>query len=181
MKFSELLTIRQSVRKYQDKPVEDEKIAQLIEAVRLSPSASNSQPWKLIIVTDPALKDAVAQATFSTLISFNKFVPQAPVIVILTIERPKMITQIGGRLKDREFPLIDIGIAAGNFCLQAAELGLGTCMLGWFDEEAIKRILHIPKSTRIGLLITLGYAEDGYLIRKKIRKDASEMCSFNRY
>lgn len=181
MKFSELIAIRQSVRKYQDKSVEDEKIAQLIEAVRLSPSASNSQPWKVIIVNDPALKDAVARATFSTFISFNKFVPQAPVLAVFTIQKPKVITQIGGRLKDREFPLIDIGIAAENFCLQAAELGLGTCMLGWFDEEAIKTLLHVPKKTRVGLVITLGYAVDGYPLRKKIRKDMSEMCSFNRY
>ena len=181
MKFSELITIRQSVRKYQDRPVEDEKIAQVIEAVRLSPSASNSQPWKVIIVNDPALKEAVARATFSTLVSFNKFAPQAPVIAVFTIQRPKVITQIGARLKDREFPLIDIGIAAENFCLQAAELGLGTCMLGWFDETAIQNLLQIPPKTRIGLLITLGYAADGYPLRKKIRKTSSEMCSFNRY
>lgn len=181
MNFLELLSTRQSVRKYQDRPVEDTKIAQLIEAVRLSPSASNSQPWKIIIVNDPAVKDAVARATFSRIVSFNKFVPQAPVIAVITIEKPKVITQIGARLKDREFPLIDIGIAAEHFCLQAAELGLGTCMLGWFDEVAIKTLLHIPPQTRIGLLITLGYAEEGYPLRKKIRKDSSEMCSFNRY
>ena len=84
-------------------------------------------------------------------------------------------------MKDREFPLIDIGIAAEHFCLQAAALGLGTCMLGWFDEEAIKTILQIPAKTRVGLLITLGYAAEGYALRKKIRKEAREMCSFNRY
>lgn len=181
MNFSELLRLRQSVRRYQDRPVEEEKIGQLIEAVRLSPSASNSQPWRLLIVNEPSLKEAVARATFSTLVSFNKFVPQAPVIAVFTIQRPKLITQIGGRLKDRDFPLIDIGIAAENFCLQAAELGLGTCMLGWFDEEAIQALLHIPKKTRIGLLITVGYAADGYPIRKKTRKERSEMCSFNGY
>jgi len=181
MNFSELITLRQSVRKYQDRPVEEEKITQVLEAVRLSPSASNSQPWKVIIVNDPALKGAVAQATFSTLVSFNQFVPQAPVLAVFTIQRPKLITQIGARLKDREFPLIDIGIAAEHFCLQAAELGLGTCMLGWFDEEAIKDLLHIPAKMRIGLLIALGYTAEGYPLRKKIRKTMSEMCSFNRY
>ena len=181
MEFSELLTTRQSVRKYQQRPVEEEKIARLLEAVRLAPSASNSQPWKVIIVNEPALKDAVARATFSTLVSFNKFVPQAPLLAVFTIERPKVITRIGARLKDREFPLIDIGVAATHFCLQATELGLGTCMLGWFDEAAIQGLLHIPKRTRIGLLITVGYAVDGYPLRKKIRKDVVEMSSFNRY
>lgn len=181
MEFFKLLTTRQSVRQYQDRPVEEDKIRQLIEAVRLAPSASNSQPWKLVIVSEPSLKEQVARATFSALVSFNKFAPQAPVLAVLTIEKPKMITQIGGRLKDREFPLIDIGVAAAHFCLQAAELGLGTCMLGWFDETAIQQLLGIPKKTRIGLLITLGYPATGYPVRAKVRKSAEAMSSFNTY
>ena len=181
MEFSELLKKRQSVRKYQKKPVEKEKLQKLIESVRLAPSASNSQPWKLIFVDEPGLKDKVARATFSRVISFNKFAPGAPVIAVLTMEKPKLITQIGGRIKNREFPLIDIGIAAENFCLQATELGLGTCMLGWFDERSIKGLLNIPRKTRIGLVITLGYAEEGYPLREKTRKDTAVMSSFNGY
>ncbi len=181
MNFSKLITIRQSVRSYASKPVEEGKLAQLIEAVRLAPSASNSQPWKLIIVNDHDLKNKVAKATYSTLVSFNKFASQAPVLAVLVIEKAKVITQIGGMLKDREFSLLDIGIAAEHFCLQAAELGLGTCILGWFDEIAIKELLHIPKQKRIGLVITLGYAKEDDPLRKKIRKNAEEMCTFNRY
>lgn len=181
MEFSELLHVRQSVRKYSDKPIEQEKLRTLIESVRLSPSAHNSQPWKILIVDDPGLKDKVAQATFSAVVSFNKFVPGAPVIAVLTIEKEKLITRIGGRVKNRCFPLIDIGIAAENFCMQAADLGLGTCMLGWFDENSIKKLLNIPRATRIGLLITLGYAAEGYTVRKKARKDVGEMSGFNGY
>ena len=181
MKFSELVTLRQSVRKYQDKPVEREKIELLIEAVRLAPSACNSQPWKLIIVDEPELKDRVARATTSPGMSLNKFVPQAPVIAVLTLEKAKLSSQVGALMKNREFPLIDIGAAAEHFCLQAVELGLGTCMLGWFDERTIKRLLHIPRRTRIGLLIALGYAADGDSLRKKVRKDACAMSSFNCY
>ena len=181
MNFSKLIAIRQSVRRYEDKPVEEEKLNLLIEAVRLAPSASNSQPWKLIIVNDPELKTKVAKSTFNMLISFNKFSIQAPILAVLVIEKPKMITQIGGKLKDREFSLIDIGIAAEHFCLQAADLGLGTCMLGWFDETAIKQLLHIPDQKRIGLVITLGYAKKDDLLRKKNRKNLEEMCHYNRY
>ncbi len=181
MDFFNLITARQSVRSYADAPVEKEKLTQLIEAVRLAPSASNSQPWKLIMVTDRDLKNKVAQATFSKLISFNKFAPQAPILAVLVIEKPKVITQIGGKLKDREFSLIDIGIAAEHFCLQAAALGLGTCMLGWFDETAIKRLLHIPAHKRIGLVITLGYAKTGTPLRPKNRKSLEEMCNYNSY
>jgi len=181
MPFFDLITRRQSVRTYADRPVEPEKLAQLIEAVRLAPSASNSQPWKLLLVTEPALKDLVAKATYNTLVSFNKFVPQAPVLAVLVIEKPKLVTQIGARLKDRDFPLIDIGIAAAHFCLQATALGLGTCMLGWFDEPAIQDLLRIPKHKRIGLLISLGYAAQDDPIRPKNRKSRTTMSNINGY
>ena len=179
MDFSELIHARQSVRSYEDRGVEDWKIAKLIDAVRYAPSASNSQPWRLIIVNDPRKKEAVAKATYSRLVSFNKFAPEAPVIAVLTIEKAKIITQIGAKLKDREFSLIDIGIAASHFCLQATELGLGTCMLGWFDEDSIKAHLEIPANIRIGLVITLGYGNEAK--RSKVRKSEKQMSSFNSY
>ncbi len=181
MHFAELIQTRQSVRAYQNRPVEGEKLAQVIEAVRMAPSASNAQPWRLIIVSDAVIRAQVARATYSTLISFNKFAREAPILAVLTIEKSKLVTQIGARLKDREFSLIDIGIAAEHFCLQAADLGLGTCMLGWFDEAAIKKSLHIPEKIRIGLVITLGYATEAYPLRQKIRKTEKEMCRFNSY
>jgi nitroreductase len=180
MDFSELIRTRQSVRSYSGAPVESWKLSALIEAVRLAPSASNSQPWKLIVVDDPRKKEAIAHAAYSRLVSFNKFALKAPVIAVLTIERTKIVTQIGGKLKDRQFPLIDIGIAAAHLCLQAADLGLGSCMIGWFDEDAVKEIVEIPARIRIGLLVTIGYAADG-TIRQKQRKDRDQMSSFNSY
>ena len=179
--FTELANRRQSVRKYADRPVEKEKINEIIEACRIAPSASNSQPWKLIIVDETELKNKVAEATFSKAVSFNKFAPEADVIAILVIEKPRLITQIGGFLKNREFPLIDIGIIAEHFCLKAAELDLGTCMMGWFDEKKIKSLLKIPRGKRIGLVISLGYAPEDYKLREKIRKSTEEMSSFNAY
>lgn len=95
MSFEELLKIRQSVRKYTSKPVEKSKIVKLIEAVHMAPSACNSQPWKLIIVDEPELKNQVAKATFSKTVAFNKFALQAPVIAVLVIEKAKLIAQIG--------------------------------------------------------------------------------------
>ena len=181
MMLSELLKTRQSVRQYQQRPVEEEKLEMLIEAVRLSPSASNSQPWKLVVVNDPGLREQVARATFSQALAFNKFSLGAPAIVVFCVEKAGLVTQIGGLLKKRQFSLIDIGIAAAHFCLQAAELGLGTCMLGWFDEKKIKQLLGIPRGTRIGLLITLGYPAAGERLREKSRKSARLVSRFNRY
>ncbi len=181
MNFAELVRTRQSVRSYRNHPVEPEKLRAIVESFRLAPSASNSQPWKLIIVDEPLLKENVARATFSSTVSFNRFALEAPVIAVLTVEKQKAITQIGGWLTRREFWLIDIGIAAEHFCLQAADLGLGTCMLGWFDEKAIQRLLGIPRSIRVALLITLGYASEGYPVRPKIRKKLDAMRSRNAY
>ncbi len=181
MEFSELLKIRQSVRQYQQRPVARELLAKLIEAVRLAPSASNAQPWTLVVVDDPELRARVAQATFSKTVAFNRFAPEAPVIVVFVIENVGFITQVGAVLKKRQFSLIDIGIAAAHFCLQAAEMGLGTCILGWFDEKRIQRLLSIPAGRRIGLLVTLGYAVEGYPLREKSRKSTDLMSRFNSY
>jgi nitroreductase len=181
MNFQELTNFRQSVRKYSDKPVEPEKIEQITEAVHLAPSACNSQPWKIIFVDKPELKKEVAKATFSKTISFNKFTVEAPVVAVLVIEKAKLIAQIGGSIKNMEYPQIDIGIAAAHFCLQAAELGLGTCMIGWFDEKKIRQLLNIPEKRKVGLIITLGYPPEDYKMRKKIRKPLDEICGFNSY
>ena len=182
MNFSELVKTRQSVRKYSTTtPVEKEKIEKCIEAARLAPSACNSQPWTFIVVDDLKLVKDVANATFSPVVSFNKFAVQAPVIVVIVIEKPKVITQIGEVMKNREFPLLDIGIAAEHFCLQAHELGLGTCMMGWFNEKKITQLLNIPAKKRIGLCISLGYPAEGYHLRKKIRKETDIICRYNSY
>lgn len=181
MNLYDLIIKRQSDRKYTDKPVLRADIEKCIEAARMAPSASNSQPWSFIVVDNPELKNKIAHSTYGPLKSFNKFVPQAPVIVAIVMEKPKVITELGGRIKKKEYPLIDIGIAAEHFCLQAAELDLGTCMLGWFDEKKIKRLISVPESKNIPLLITLGHTPDNYPQRAKIRKKSEEVLKYNKY
>ena len=176
----DLIKSRQSDRTYLDKPVEREKIELCLEAARLAPSACNSQPWHFIVVDDPVLKNKVAKTTYSEVVSFNKFAHTAPVIIVMVMEKPKNITQIGGLVKNREYPLYDIGIAAIQLCLQAEELGLGSCMLGWFKEKKLQELLDIPKNKRIGLVITLGYPGSNKK-RKKIRKNKKDVISYNRY
>ncbi|NCC72848.1 MAG: NAD(P)H nitroreductase [Sphingobacteriia bacterium] len=180
MDFPDLIRKRFSTRKYLPNPIEPEKLSLCLEATRLAPSASNSQPWHFIVVDQPDLKEKVALQTYNRLISFNKFTHQAPVIVVFLIEKPKLITQIGGRIKKKDYPLIDLGIAAEHFCLQAAESGLGTCMLGWYNEKNIKKLLGIPKSKDIGLLITLGYPAVENVPAKK-RKPLKQLVSYNRF
>jgi len=181
MNFNELINKRQSDRVYINKPVSREIINKCINAARIAPSASNSQPWKFIVIDDVELKNKVAKKTIGLLRSFNKFVPQAPVIIAIVLEKPKLLTELGGRLKKKEFPLMDIGIAAEHICLQATEQGVGSCMLGWFDEQAVKTLLNIPDNKSISLLITLGYTPEDYKHRKKIRKEMNTVVSYNSY
>jgi len=180
MKFLDLTKTRQSVRKYLDKPIEREKIERCLEAVRLAPSASNSQPWSFIVIDDPKLKEAVAKKTFDKLISFNRFSLQAPVLIIIISERPGFLNKVAEAIKDKQFSLIDIGIAAEHFCLQATEEGLGTCMLGWFDEKGVKKLLNIPSNKRVELIITMGYPASKE-IRPKKRKELNQIRSYNSY
>ena len=175
--LKELINKRQSVRNYKTDAVPTEAIAACIEAARLAPSACNAQPWKFIVVDDAALKQQVGEAAES--FGMNKFCPLAPCIIAVVLEKPNLTSAIGSVLKDKEYTLIDIGIAAEHFCLQATELGLGTCMIGWFNEKKVRQLLGIPKNKRIPLLITIGYPNDAK--REKARKTTEQMCGRNRY
>ena len=180
MDFLQLAAKRQSVRRYLDKPVEREKIERCLEAARLAPSACNSQPWKFIVVDDPELKTMVANQTFGKVLSFNRFTLEAPAVVLIVAEQQTAFARFAGFIKKRPLKYFDIGIAAEHFCLQAAEEGLGTCMLGWFKSKVIKKRLGIPRNKRVELLITLGYPPSDE-IREKKRKNIEQMRSYNRY
>jgi len=180
VKFLDLVKTRQSVRGYQSKEVEREKIERCLEAARLAPSASNSQPWSFIVVDDQKLKEAVAKETFSQLISFNRFSLQAPVLIILISERSGFLNKVAEAIKNKQFSLIDIGIAAEHLCLQATEEGLGTCILGWFNEKGVKKLLNVSPSKRVELIITVGYPEST-IIRSKKRKSMDKIRSYNSY
>jgi Nitroreductase len=175
----DLINCRQSDRKYSDKPVEKEKLERIIEAGRMAPSACNAQPWKFIVVTDPELVLKIADAASAKLIGMNSFVAQAPAILVIVREKPNMSSKVGATIKNKDYSLIDIGIATENICLQAKAEQLGSCIIGWFDERQIKKLLKIPKSKRVELIITLGYSLSEQ--REKRRKPASETVSYNKY
>jgi nitroreductase len=175
----ELIKQRQSDRKYDGKPVENDKLERIIEAGRLAPSACNAQPWKLILVTDPALLKKMAEAASAKLLGMNGFAGQATAMIVVVREKPNFSSRIGGTIKNKDYSLIDIGIASANICLQAAAEGIGSCMLGWFDESEVRSLLSIPRDKRVELIITLGYSLSEK--REKRRKPHSEVISLNRY
>ncbi len=182
--FAELADRRFSLRRYGAKPVPAEAFAQCLEAARRAPSACNSQPWHFIVVQDPERRRELAELTVPPGGVMNGFVADAPALVAIVAERPNIASQIGAALKNKPFYLIDIGIAAEHFCLQATDLGLGTCMIGWFAEKKTRHLLGIPSGKRPVLLITLGYPPEGSLRdaeKHSRRKDLHAIASAERY
>ena len=102
-------------------------------------------------------------------------------MVVIVIEKARWFTRLAMQVKNKEWPLIDIGITATHFCLRATELGLGTCMIGWFDENKMKQLLGIPNDKTIGLEISVGYPVPDYKQRTKIRKSMDEISCRGQY
>lgn len=158
--FLDLARRRQSTRRYLDTPVPRDVIDRCIEAARLAPSACNSQPWRFIVVDSDPLRGRLAQAAFSGIYAMNRFAAQAGVLIVVVTERSRYIARLGGMLRGIQYSLVDIGIAAEHIALQAAEEGLGTCWLGWFDEKAVKNSLGLARNARIDIMLSLGHPAD---------------------
>ena len=181
MALLDLIKHRKSVRDFLETPVEREKIMMCLEAARQAPSASNSQPWRFIVVDDKELKDRLCDAAFGGLYFINTFCKTAPVIVVVISEKSKFLARIGGMFRGIKFYLIDIGITCEHFVLEAEDLGLGTCWIGWFNERAVKSVLNIPKNKKIDILIALGYYDREKLGPEHEREPMDKIASFNSY
>lgn len=180
MDFLELVKQRQSTRAYDtSRPVDRDIISRIVEAGRLAPSACNAQPWHFIVVDAPELKNKVADATSARLLGMNHFTKQAPVHILIVEEKVNLSSGIGGVIKDKQFAFVDIGIAAAHICLAAEAEGLGSCILGWFNESKVKDLLDIPKDKRVILDIIIGYPNQP--IRDKKRKAVDDIVSYNKY
>ena len=181
MALLDLIKHRKSVRDFLDRPVEREKIMMCLEAARLAPSECNSQPWKFIVVDDWQLKNKLCDAAFGGIYSINSFCKMAPAIVVVISEKSKFIARIGGMFRGTKYYLIDIGIAVEHFVLEAEDLGLGTCWIGWFNEGAVKSVLNIPQHKKIDILIALGYYDREKLGPEHIKEPIDKIASFNSY
>lgn len=168
MSILDSLKERKSIRKYKDKPVEDEKIESVLEAARLSPSAKNAQDWKFIVVRDPKKREKITGATG------QGFVGEAPVILVACGEKPDSVMRCG-----QNRYTVDLSIATSYMILEAQEQGLGTCWLGSFDEEKVKEILEIPEQVRVVAMTPLGYADESP--KAKPRKELKEIVSYDKY
>lgn len=160
---------RRSIRAYRLDPVEEEKLALVLEAARIAPSARNRQEWKFVIVRDPLTRERLAAAA-----PYGKFLAQAPVAIIACATEAEYVMSCG-----QIAGTVDTSIALAQMILQAQELGLGTCWLGGYDEAAIKEILQIPTTARVVAITPLGYPDESPEVRP--RKALDEIVSYERY
>lgn len=179
MSVKKIIAQRRSVRRYLDKPIEREKILTCLEAARLAPSADNVQPWRFLVVDDPELKDELANNVFSGIYSVSKFAAKAPVLIMILARLDILANRIGKQIQGVNFYLIDSGIAGEHIVLQAEELGLGTCWIGWFNSRKARKILGIQKKYKIVSFLSMGYYEKKPS-REKKRKNLEDIAWFNK-
>jgi len=167
MEFMEVISKRRSIRKYKADPVSQEDINYILESARLAPSWANSQCWKFIVVTDQNVKNEIAKAG-------NNWIARAPVIIVACADPTKP-----GTKGDQPYYMLDIGIAMEHLILAAADKGLGTCWIGAFDENVVKKVLGVPDRMRVVASTPLGYPDENPNPRP--RKSMNEIRCFNKY
>lgn len=169
MEVSEAIRARRSVRAFRDEPVPEDVLARVLEAGRMAPSASNRQPWRFIVVTDAARREALSAGRYA------KFLAQTPVVIV----------GCGDKVRSEKWFVVDVTIALENMVIQATSEGLGTCWIGSFDEEDVRKILNIPDGFRVVAMLAVGYPK-GPGIREAImgrssRKGMDEIVSWEEF
>jgi len=170
MDVYDAIATRKSVRAYLDKPVEEEKLNAVLEAARLAPSASNRQEWRFVIVREKEARNKVAMAAGQQM-----FIAQAPVIIAACAETDGHLMSCG----EPCYP-IDVAIALDHLILRAVELGLGTCWIGKFNADEVKKILGIPDEIKVVQLMPLGYPLEPAAVQKK-RRAFTEIVKFDHW
>jgi len=174
MIFTEIAENRQSCRNYNPtREVEKEKLMRILESARLAPSACNGQPYAITVCRGQSAHN-VATATQG--LGMNKFASDAPVLLVISETPYVKSAAFGAKVKKNDYRSIDIGIVAAYITAEAAAQGLGSCILGWFDDAKIREICTLEEPVR--LVITLGYPKDDDKLRSKKRKELNELVKF---
>lgn len=181
MEFKELLKTRESCRNYSDKPVPHDLLEYLVEAAHLSPSGCNAQPWHFIIVDEPKKKSALVEALDDEGLIGCPWGSSVPAFIIICETEAKLMPGVAEKYGSQRFAQMDIGIAAMTLCYAATDSGLGTCILGTFNEKKMKAAFDIPDTCPVRLIITVGYEELSHPPRNKIRNDKKMICGHNHW
>lgn len=155
--FSEVVTGRRSIRKYEEKDVPEELLNQVLEAVKWAPSWANTQCWEVVVIRDPETKQKL-QAVLSKGNPATKALVAAPVLLAMCGKRDSSGYYKGQvTTKFGDWMLFDLGLATQNLCLAAHDAGLGTVIAGLFDHDKAAEILSVPEGYEVVTLIPLGY------------------------
>lgn len=165
MKFLELAKIRYSVRAYSDRPVEKEKLDYVLECARLAPSATNAQPWKLYVVTDPKVKEGILDSYP------REWMKTSPIYIVVCVNDDEAWVR---RFDRKNHADVDGSIIAEHICLAAADCGLGSCWICAFDPEKCSKVLNLPDQLRPMAIIPIGYPATDSIPEKK-RKSRDEI------
>ncbi|MBN2090931.1 nitroreductase family protein [candidate division KSB1 bacterium] len=152
-----LIQSRRSTRTFLEKPVERDKIMTCIEAARYAPSAENLQPWRFSVLDDSELIQQFGEQAFSGIYRPSRWALKAPVIIAMTAKMDLLVNRLGRFVQGTAFYLLDLGIAGEHFVLEAHELGLGTCWIGWFNSRKARRFLKLSLNYRVVALFAMGY------------------------
>jgi nitroreductase len=176
MRVIEAIRTRRSVRSYSSGPVPGPVMERMRQALRSAPSACNFQPWHFILVSDAGLRQAVAKAAHG-----QTWMAEAPVTVVACGLPEEAYKHMGGHGNSVD---VDVAIAIDHLTLAAVDEGLGTCWIGAFDEEAVKRLLDVPAAVKVVAMTPLGYPSSPELncpLEERRRKPAQQVFSLDRY
>ena len=181
MDFEALQRQRKSCRAFAPKPVPRELLTRLVDTARLSPSACNSQPWHFIVVDEDEAKAKMVDALVDDGLTGCPWGDKVPAFIVICEEKAQLKPGVAEHYGSQHFAQMDIGMAAMALCYEATSMGLGTCMIGTMNQEKLHKALGIPEERVVRLIITVGYPANKGEPRKKIRKDVSEVLSYNHW
>ena len=167
MSVLDVIKTRHSIRKYKSMPVEDEKLMSVLEAGRLAPAANNAQQWKFIVVRDKDLINKLVPACGG-----QSFIAEAPIVLVFCAVGDERMMYCG-----QPAATVDCSIALSFMILEASELGLSTCWLGYFNNDKVKRVLNVPADSNVVAVTPLGYADGTAAARP--RKEISEVVAYD--
>ena len=174
MNLDQILLKRRSVRAYDDRPIARKDLLAIIESARMAPSACNSQTWRFIVVTNPEMIKRICAEAMRPIIP-NRWLKQAPAIIVGCSRLDIIANRIGGGITGIEYYQIDLGIAMEHMVLKATDLGLATCWVGWFKQDIIKSLLKIPAHIKVSALLAVGYAKND-AAQKRLRKPIARIA-----
>lgn len=185
MDIYEAINFRRSVRRYSERPIEQEKLDRIFEAVRQSPTWANKQCHRYIIVTDAAHKAKLSELSSTEALMApigyksnpsKKALAEAPVVVVACAEPAE-----SGVMHGQSYYLVDVGIASQTMMLAARAEGLGTVFVGIYDEDGVKGLLGIPAEARVVGLFPLGYPLEEFKPSGPPRKAVAELVRYNKW